>query len=409
MDRVHFLDAQLWMRRATASDWNSKSNDTTSTLLLPPPAPDAAQAHGSAVAAAREAMAWCCFHVGARYCVFRAGDAGEDQTQFQFEIVMRKQRKECQLLLRFDGQHVYTVDLDQVVSTIYPKPTTSSPNGAQPVTQQRQQQDAPPFGSIEFQNVSLRVWLDLPHGSSSVARQLVHHALVGVQHCMMKARGRKPARPTGIEGDQKPSWQDAFRHSEWLVSRKAASGGAETSHNGLTALQTTPSAFFKRARRILRKDADFEAVKVTCWKIFRSTRSFPRRRRTRSEGEDAQAHGAGGPGSENDGDDAHSTRLSEMDLLLLLTELAHIFGEEHDGVNELLGFTPSAACLAHDRCYELRHERLESGGAEPFAPSTCVASKWQAWDEYLEVSAQVLGQRSRYRYFARVDTDMGFL
>lgn len=389
MDRVHFLDAQLWMRRATTGDWTSNgSNETASNaLLLPPPVP----AQANAAAAETEATAWCCFHVGARYCVFRAGDASEDQTQFQFELLMCKQRKEYQLLVRFDAQYVYVVDLRQILSVVLPKPV-----------QQQQPQEAPPFGSLEFQNVSLRVWMDLPHGSSSMARQMLKHALVHIQHCIIKTQGQQaPSTPIGTRDDIKASWRDAFRHSEWPVDRRAIHGGGggdndgnRSSFNALTALQTTPTEFLKRARRILKKDADFEAVKVTCWKIFRSTRSSPRRRRKHSDGKDPQPNG-GSPASEDE-DEADSKCLSEMDLILLLTELAHIFGEEHDGVNELLGFSSSAACVVHDRCYELPHERVENGAEESLSKSasTCVASKWQAWDEYLEVSAQALGQPS---------------
>lgn len=404
MDRVHFLDAQLWMRRAAASEWsNSKSSgeSTSSSLLLPPAPPVVAQANAQA---AQEATAWCCFHVGARYCVFRAGDAGEDQTQFQFELMMHKQRKEAyQLLVRFDGQHVYVADLRQIQSVVLPKPAATQA----PQSNGMQQQEAPPFGCLEFENVSLRVWMHLPHGTSSVARQMLQHALMRVQRCMIKARGQQaPTKLIDTRDDTKASWRDAFRHSEWLARRAATSNGGgddgnSRSFHGFTALQTTPDEFLRRARRVLKKDADFEAVKVTCWKIFRSTRSSPHRRRKRSEGEDAQPNDDGGGDDasseeEDEGNEAQSKRLSEMDLMLLLTELAHIFGEEHDGVNELLGFSSSAACAVHDRCYELQPERVENGGERLLrkSASTCVASKWQAWDEYLEVSAQALGQSS---------------
>lgn len=341
MEREQFLGAQLWLRRVSAADWAAL--DDTSEQLLPPPA------------ASESAAAWCCFHVGARLCVF--GDTNADATQLRLEL-RRRRRAPLLLLARFDGRHAFAVDLRAVAAVAAPLELSGA---------SREQQEAPPFGSLELPHVSVRVWMEPQDTTPAAARQILQHALLGVQQCVVQARqslleteAEESERSVALEG----SWRDVFRHSQ-------------RSERPAPLQLTTPAELLQRARRIFKRDADFEAVKMTCWRVVRSSRASPRRRRKNRE---------------NDADDAQQPppnlgdAFSETEFALLLTELAHIFGDNHDSVSELLGFGSGAVCQAHDRCFALRDPERTEGGE----PASCVTSKWEAWDEYLEASAQVL-------------------
>ncbi|KAF1335771.1 hypothetical protein FI667_g708, partial [Globisporangium splendens] len=410
MDRQRFLDAQLWMRKSAAAwpvnaDGGTNGSDSQHALLLP------------ASAAATVATAWCCFHVGSRICFFPSSvGADDDPTQQQLELMLVQKKatgsSDGELLARFDKKHVYTVDLRQLVNITPPQAVASTEPSVQ--SNMTQSDALPPFGCLEFPNVSLRIWMDpqqVPHGT---ARQLLHDAMLCVQQCVQQCvvNKRKAMKLSASKSSthKESAWRAIFRHSKWLRSTKC--DATSSVHNGSShdgddngaALQLTPAEFLTRARKILKSDADFDAVKVTFKSIVsasrrhrRSSPSSKRRKRAREEeNEDGQGNG---DASGDDDDRRDDERLSNMELILLLVELTHILGDDHEGVQELLGFPSSKRCTSHDRCVVLSDDGERS---------SCVTSKWQAWDDYVEMSRQVLDptRRSNDRLSALDSTSM---
>ncbi|TYZ58383.1 hypothetical protein PybrP1_002003, partial [[Pythium] brassicae (nom. inval.)] len=334
MEREQFLDAQLWLRRVSAADWDALADGDDGEQLLPPPTSESA-------------IAWCCFHVGARLCVFAHSAEDEDATQLELELRWRRSRAAPPLLLaRFDRRRAYSVGLRALTAVTAPP--------------QPQQAEALPFGSLELPHVSVRVWMEPQHTAPATARLILQHALLAVQQGVLAARQLAAAAERSPMAQQS-SWRDVFRHS------RHASGD-----DGPALQATTPAELLRHARRIFTRDADFEAVKVTCWQVARSSHASLGTRRTRG-GDGGADHEAPLPPPRN-----LDAPLSEADAALLLTELAHIFSDTHDGVNELLGFSPGDACPAHERCVLLRDAARDD--------TPCITAKWQAWDEFLEAS-----------------------
>lgn len=401
MNHVQFLDAQLWLRRVRASDWRDSDNsdgggtaDPTrnSALyqLLPPST--------EPVTTANAPTAWCCFHVGSRFCFFAAGDGDEDPTQFQLELqVHRSSACKSELLARFDAKHVFVVDLRRVRDVMLPKPAVAVPPQSSDTTDatpaSQEQQEPLPFGSLEFQNVSLRVWMDPQLVPAAAARHMLQHTLLRIQQLVLHARQAKTHGVIGTASLRDASWRDAFRYTRRLMvrERSASSSSSSSSASSAALPRMTPAELLDQARRIFKRDADVEAVKLASAQIVRDRQSSGSRRSRSESGEGTQRHAdsvvvdASRP-SPQDKTAIRTRAFSDSELMLLLTELAHIFGDDHDGVNELLGFTTAPACSQHDRCFGLSEPSASVSPDTHLA--SCVSAKWQAWDEYLEAATR---------------------
>lgn len=344
MQRDQFLDAQLWLRRVSAADWDALAVADDSEQLLPP------------LSTATSVVAWCCFHVGARLCVFAHSTEGDDdETQLKLELRSQPNRLAPPLLLaRFDRRHAYAVDLRAVTAVVVP-------------SQKPPQTEALPFGSLELPHVSVRIWIEPQHAEPATARLLLQQALLTVQQIALSVRQRLPASAEQSQITQQSSWRDVFRHSRYASIDSAA------------LHVTTPAELLHRARTIFKRDADFEAVKVTCWQIVRAQRAAPTTNRRTPRASRADDVTVQPPSHLLD------APLAETDVALLLTELTHIFGDHHDGVNELLGFTRGDACHDHDQCVALRDDKRDDSTTSVAA--ACVTAKWQAWDAFLEASS----------------------
>jgi hypothetical protein len=379
MEREAFLDAQLWLRRLPADDALLSAAGLSPVLPPPPPPVQSdvldADAQPSSPPEPEPVASWCCFQLGTRYCFFRADADGQDATQLQIEMFLAEGPAPelepepagaggtARLVLRFDKTLAYEVDPARIRAVEVPRE-------AEPPPQESGQRQPPPFGRLHFDTVSLRIWMDPGRLERDEATRRLQLALARID-MLRQGRGKRKRERRGAPP---PSWKDVFRHSVEV-------SGPATTCPVSDLSRTSPARFLETTRAVLSTSGDVEAVKMVIDKVVRS-------RQQRSVGSDSESKGDDGPSSAAAA--VESELFSDMEVVVLVTELAHLFGEDHAGVNQLLGFThgdSSTLCDAHDRCYKCR----DTAGVR-----SCATSKWAAWDAYLETAHQAL-LRSRKR------------
>lgn len=420
MEREAFLDAQLWLRKLSPDDAllslpartigsappprAEEERGGLFTLLPPESREEGLSADAQPSSPPVPAVSWCCFQLGARYCFFRADEEGQDPTQLQIEILLAKVPAPRladasdaplippvdHLLLRFEKKLVYEVDPALILSVTHPKECEPTSSASNPSSQESGRRQQPPYGSLQCGAVSLRIWMDPEQMAPGDAAHKLQFALFQVN--MLRGRcGKKKERRA-----PSPSWKDTFRHNLDV-------SGLATACSSTSLSKTSPARFLEKMKAVLSTSGDLEAVKMVIDKIVRARRQRGGHDRGRSQsssqGEtytpavvviDSESKSEDGP---NSSATAEGALFSDMEIVVLVTELTHLFGEDHAGVNQLLVFThgdASTLCGAHDRCYKC-------SGTE--GSLSCATSKWAAWDEFLEGSHQVLMQsRKRQRY-----------
>lgn len=379
MDRHSFLRGQLWLRPLTDGELHGatdgqgssqgrqqrgSSGQQQTVQLLPPPL-TRSDADGNT---STTVSSWCCFNVGPRFCIFCPGERGEDQTQFELKLTLKIPIDDASdsasaaptLFARFDGKEAYALNLAQIIEVKMPntRPLPEShalANGSEP----------PPYGCLDFGNASLRVWMDPQQVSHSCARDALQQALEQIQLYARQAR-QVSSRLEKTAATSEPSWRSIYRYNQLLQDERS------------DRIAVLPSDFEKRARELLSNGDDFEAVKMVISKIDQGKRSKKRRRMRLSQSD--HDHDQESVANRND-----EEPYSNLEVIMLVTELCHVLGEDHEGLNQLLELSDSnGCCKSHDRCF--------SFSASPSAVDTgdCIVSRWNAWDGFIELSQLVL-------------------
>lgn len=381
MDRHSFLRGLLWLRPVTDEELhgptggqsslerqrrrNSDSHYQQQTVQLLPPLD----------ANTMSVSSWCCFNLGPRFCFFCPGERGEDQTQFELRLTLKMPIDESggaspTLFARFDGNEVYAVDLAQITKVKMPRsPSTEShaPSNAP---------EPPPYGCLDFGNASLRVWLDPLQVSQASATDALQQALGLIQLHARIARTASSQLQTAVTKSE-ASWRSIYRHNQLLQNQQG------------DQIAILPSDFEKRAHELLNNDDDFEAVKMAVSKIGQGKRSRKRRLNQSDHDQDHE------PGANRDVEEPYTN----LEVIMLVTELCHVLGEDHKGLNQLLGFSDSSSCCSsHGRCFNFT-STVDSGD--------CLVSRWNAWEGFIELSQLVL-QSKRKKSYRCVFEHVGF-
>lgn len=420
MDREAFLDAQLWLRKlpptdgvldwpvvsaAEARQYASQSDSGSRGWLhavLPPRPTEHLSADAQPSTPPLALASYCCFQIGPRYCFFRSTEAGQDQTQLQIEVLAATKRAsdcadasdghlESRLVVRFDKNLVYELDVANGVDMVFPSdltPAREAQGGGENGGRHPPRHEQPPSGLLQFRGgITLRVWIDPSLVQPAAARDVLTKVLHQVKLHAARSQqslGDKVKQPDAL------SWRRVFRHNSMIEGKLQHADDV----SGFD--QLSPATLLERATAVLGEEGDIVAVKAIVAKIV-STRQ--RRARSRSgvvvvthsdPNERSRAHST-------DEDRAHHNAiLSSLEIVELVTELLHAFDPDHRGMNELLGyFRPGleTPCTSHDHCHTL----APLPGTDT---STCSTAKWSSWDEYLDLASHVLS-RKRQRWDPR--------
>jgi hypothetical protein len=377
MDRKSFLDAQLWLEKVDEpkDPWgktirNFASNHGSISLfpiliksspetINSQPVQDEEETNEQSVV-----PAFCCFHVGNRFCFFRSNEKDQDQSQLVFELALIE--KEQVLLLeedkensqhsgegdgscsnimqagiyaRFDRKYTYLIDMGQIKKLLFPSSSSSA--------------NTPPFICFEFPNVMLRVWLDMDKcENNESARCGLKNALIHLQqsHLMRKKRFH--------ETQQIPL--QAKHPCEWrtLLLKKSPN---------VTKRWVSAKEFVNKASNVL----DTNSMSA----LHEMIQSYKQK----------------GIPSQEDGSSQEEKKQEEI-FVLAYSQIIELIGalilhfrqlsvshqDIQDVIDTLFDFHSLKRCDRHDQCFQLP--------VSPSASPVCVTSLWHAWDEFLDAS-----------------------